>query len=267
MIRLAWRGLLARRIASGLAAAGLLTAVSGFLVLTGVSRTTQAVLSGDIARAWEAPYDLLIRPPGTQTSLEATEGLVRPNFLAGIAGGITSAQLDATRGVPGVTVAAPIAMVGFVQWPAGFPVDLGAAMGPDAISVLRVTVVATGEAGLSRYPAEPPVYLVAAPAGRVVREGTGPSAATYLEIGTTRIACTPTIACYGGRTAGPDGQLARPNRRRRHRPRCRGAPRRSRPLRHDRSVPRSIRCPGGCHDSDRRPADDPGPREYDEFPR
>ncbi len=201
MTRLAWRGLLARRIATGLAAAGLLTAVSGFLVLTGVSRTTQAVLSGDIARAWETPYDLLVRPAGTQTSLETTEGLVRPNFLAGIAGGITSAQLDATRAVPGVTVAAPIAIVGFVQWPAGFPVDLGAATGPDAISVLRVTVVANGEAGLSRYPAEPPAYLVAAPAGRVVREGTGPSAATYLEIGTTRIACTPTIACYGGRTA------------------------------------------------------------------
>jgi len=200
MIRLAWRGLLARRIATALAAAGLLSAVSGFLVLAGVSRTTQAVLSGDIARAWDTPYDLLVRPPGTQTSLEATGGLVRPNFLSGVAGGITSTQLEAIRAVPGVSVAAPIAIVGSVQWPAGFPVDLGAAIGPDAITVLRVTVVASGEAGLSRYPAMAPAYLVAAPSGRVVREGSGPAAVSYLEIGATRIACTPTIACYGGLT-------------------------------------------------------------------
>lgn len=207
MIRLAWRGLLARRIATALAAAGLLTAVSGFLVLAGVSRTTQAVLSGDIARAWDTPYDLLVRPIGTQTSLEATEGLVRPNFLSGMAGGITSAQLEAIRAVPGVTVAAPIAIVGVVQWPAGFPVDLGAEIGPDTVTVLRVIVVASGEAGLSRYPALAPAYLIAAPTGRVVREGTGPAAATYLEIGTSRIACTPTVACYGGLTpdAGPPG--------------------------------------------------------------
>lgn len=198
MIRLAWRGLLARRIATVLAAAGLLTAVAGFLVLAGVSRTTQAVLTGDIARAWDTPYDLLVRPIGTQTPLEATEGLVRPNFLSGVAGGITGAQLEAIRAVPGVTVAAPIAIVGAVQWPAGFPVDLSTEIGPDAVTVLRVTVVASGEAGLSLYPELAPAYLVAVPAGRVVREGNEPAAATYLEVGTSRIACTPTVACYGG---------------------------------------------------------------------
>ncbi len=163
MIRLATRGLLARRVATVLAAAGLLTAVSGFLVLAGVSRTTQAVLSGDIAHAWNTPYDILVRPIGSQSALEQGEGLVRPNFLSGLTGGITEAQLAAIRAVPGVAVAAPIAVVGLVQWPAAFPVDLAGQLGPGPITVFRIEAQASGEAGLSHYPPAPAQYLVAAP--------------------------------------------------------------------------------------------------------
>ncbi|MGZ8437270.1 MAG: hypothetical protein ACXWXR_01860 [Candidatus Limnocylindrales bacterium] len=209
MIRLAFRGLLARRVATALAAVGLLTAVSGFLVLAGVSRTTQAVLTGDIARAWNTPYDILVRPAGTQTELEQAEGLVRPNFLSGVTGGITVAQLAVIRSVPGVEIAAPIAVVGTVQWPAGFRVDVSNAVGPGVITVLRVTASASGEAGLSHYPPLPAAYLVVAPQGRIVHEsadGTASAGATFLEVGTTRIACTPTVACYGGLT--PDASSA-----------------------------------------------------------
>lgn len=208
MIRLAFLGLRARRVATTLAAAGLLTAVCGFLVLAGVSRTTQAVLSGDISRAWDTPYDILIRPPGAQTDLERREGLVRPNFLSGQTGGITEAQLSTIRGVPGVVVAAPIAVVGFVQWPAGFPVDLHGAVDTGTVTVLRVSTTASGEAGLSHYPALADRYLVVAPQGRIVSESSaGPSIAraTYLEIGSTRIACTTTVACYGGLTPDASG--------------------------------------------------------------
>jgi putative ABC transport system permease protein len=203
MIWLALRGLLARRGSTFLAAVGLLTAVSGFLVLAGVSRTTQAVLSGDIARAWNTPYDILIRPLGTETDLERTEGLIAPNFLSGIAGGITEAQLAAIRAVRDVEVAAPIAVVGFVQWPAAFRVDLATLVGPGPITVLRISAAATGEAGLSHYAVPPPEYLVVAPQGRIVYESTGgprPIPATFLQIGTTKVACTPSVACYGGLT-------------------------------------------------------------------
>ncbi|MBF6605390.1 MAG: hypothetical protein IVW53_07395 [Chloroflexi bacterium] len=209
MIRLALRGLLARRVATALAAAGLLTAVSGFLVLAGVSRTTQAVLSGDIARAWNTPYDILVRPAGTQTALERSEGLVRPNFLSGVTGGITTVELAAVRSVPDVEVAAPIAVVGTVQWPAGFPVDLRTVIGPGPITVLRVIATSSGEAGLSHYAPLPASYLVVAPQGRIVHESTGgaaPTSATFLEVGTTNVACTPPVACYGGLT--PDAATA-----------------------------------------------------------
>ena len=205
MIRLALRGLLSRRVATALAAAGLLTAVSGFLVLAGVSRTTQAVLSGDIAQAWNTPYDILVRPVGSQTPLEQSEGLVRPNFLSGLAGGITEAQLAAIRAVPDVAVAAPIAVVGFVQWPAQFPVDVSRLVGSGPVTVFRIRAAASGEAGLSHYPALPAQYLVVAPRGRIVNPPaarTGPPGAPVLLVGTATIACTATVACYGGLTPG-----------------------------------------------------------------
>lgn len=201
MLRLAFRGLVARRLASVLAAAGLLTAVSGFLVLAGVSRTTQTVLTGDITAAWNTPYDILVRPVGSQTAVEGDEGLVRPNFLSGLTGGITLAQLAAIRGVQDVVVAAPIAVVGFVSWPAGIPLELGRDVGPGAVSVLRISIAARGEAGRSSYPSEVARYLVVAPGGRIVRASAGQgSAATYLAVGSTKIPCSATVACYGGLT-------------------------------------------------------------------
>lgn len=205
MIRLAARGLLARRISTALALAGLFTAVSGFLLLSGVSRTTQAVLSGDIARAWNTPYDILVRPSGSETALEEQEGLVRPNFLSGMTGGITATQLAAIRALPGVTVAAPIAVVGYVEWPAGFAIDLSADVGQAPITVLRITAAASGQGGLSQYPALAPHYLVIAPQGRVVQEAGSRVSQPYLEVGSTQIACTIDVACYGGLT--PDSSV------------------------------------------------------------
>src|SRR5258708_40193494 len=85
------------------------------MILASTSETTQATLTGDINRAWSAPYDLLVRPPGSATPLESADSLVRPNYLGGLPGGITLAQVAAIRAVAGVSVVAPIAVVGVVQ--------------------------------------------------------------------------------------------------------------------------------------------------------
>ena len=124
MVVLALRGLISRRTATLLAGAGLLTATLGFMILASTSLTTEATLKGDINRAWAAPYDLLVRPPGSAAPLENSEGLVRPNFLSSGAGGITLQQLAAIRQIPGVELAAPIAIPGYVYWPTSAPVDL-----------------------------------------------------------------------------------------------------------------------------------------------
>lgn len=204
MIRLAIAGLKGRPVSTALAALGLATAVVGFVLLAGTTRTTEAVISGDIARTWRGPYQLLVRPLDSQTRLEQAAGLVRPNYLAGLHGGITAAQLEAVRSVPNVEVAAPIAIVGFVSWPAGLPIDLSEHLPSSGLAALRVTLAASGEAGLSTYPPEVAAYLLAARDGRVDVVG----GRTTLTVGESVINCDePLVACWGGQT--PDVQPVR----------------------------------------------------------
>jgi putative ABC transport system permease protein len=166
VIYLAIRELVSRRTATALAAVGLLTANLGFIVLTSTSQTTEAVLKGDISRAWQAPYDLLVRPPTSETALERSQALVRPNFLATVAGGITQHQLDLVRHVPGIEVAAPIAMIGIYEWPDPVPIDVSSTVhAGDAIDVYRMHITASADGGLSNIPFQDTTYDVAAPQG------------------------------------------------------------------------------------------------------
>ena len=58
--------------------------------------------------------------------MENRTGTVQPDFLWGIYGGITMAQYHQIQQVPGVQVAAPIAMVGYTQLEAlSVPVPAG----------------------------------------------------------------------------------------------------------------------------------------------
>lgn len=203
MLWLASRELIARRFMTLLTAAGLATATIGFSLLVGTTRTTEALVTGDLGRTWNVPYQLLVRPPGSQTALELTDGLVRPNFASGIVGGITLSQLAAIRAIPGVEVAAPIAPVGFVQWPAAIPLDLSTYAPVDGVAVFRVKLATSGEAGMSRYPSETAGYLVVAPAGRIEFD----AGRAVLHFGQATIACDPPVRCYGGQT--PEAQQVR----------------------------------------------------------
>jgi hypothetical protein len=140
-----------RRTSTALAASGLLVATLGFITLVGTSQTTQAALQGDISRTWNTPYDLLVRPTGSVTSLEASQGLVRPNFVSGLSrGGITVAQVEAVKRIPGVTVAAPVAIVGTTNWLiGGFGVDLSGDRHTSPLAVYRVRIGSTTDGGLS----------------------------------------------------------------------------------------------------------------------
>ena len=160
MIRLASRELLSRRITTGLAALGLLTASSGFVILLGAAQTTAARLSGDINRSWTTPYDLLIRPAFGVTALEETAGLVRPNYDSGLGGGITLAQLESIRRVQHVLIAAPLAVVGAINWEIE-----GVSTGPLAplgsLEVFRSVITSQTDAGLSSAPVETHYTVVA----------------------------------------------------------------------------------------------------------
>ena len=158
MVRLAFTGLLARRVGTLLALAGLLTATLGFVFLAGTSRTTEAVVTGDIGRAWQAPYQLLVGPPGSHTRWRP-RAPGRPNYLAGLAnGGITDAQFAAIRAVAGVGVAAPVAVAGLTTtMRATFSVDLGPYLDSSKpIQLFKVGIDRIpADAGLSPYPGPP----------------------------------------------------------------------------------------------------------------
>lgn len=192
MFWLAARGLLSRRAAALLAGAGLLTATLGFIVLATTSKTAEAVLSGNIGRAWNSPYDLLVRPTGSLTSLERTHGLIRPNFISGINGGITRSQLAAIRAISGVQVAAPIAVVGFVSWDvADLRIDTSELQPGSPLTIYRVTVSATAQAGMSRYPIEVR-YLAVATEGTFAPSITG----GQLSVDGHNIDCSYPVTCY-----------------------------------------------------------------------
>ena len=197
MIQLAVRELASRRIATSLAVVGVTTAVLGFAVLAATSQTTSAVLTGDVARTWGGPYQLLVRPEGARSELEQREGLIRPNYFSGLVGGITLQQLRRIKDTPGVDVAAPIALVGFVQWPASWAVGLGDDLGA-GLTVLRITYSADGEAGLSHYPLGDQ-FLISAPGGRLESAAGRAS----LHIGASVIPCTQQVRCYDGTTLAP----------------------------------------------------------------
>jgi FtsX-like permease family protein len=195
MLWLAVRQLASRRTATALAAFGLLTATLGFVTLVGTSQTTRAVLSGDIARTWNTPYDLLVRPPGSVTPLEAQQDLVRPNYVSGLAkGGITRRQLDAIRGIPGVAIAAPVAIAGAVNWTTGgFGVLLDHEPAPGLLAVYRLVIDSTTDAGLSRATVETHYVVVAAEG--TVRYIPGTRDAT-LDLRGHRIDCRYPVTCF-----------------------------------------------------------------------
>ncbi len=92
---------------------GLLVATSAFTVLTAASKTSQLETVGTVTQNFVPAYEILVRPRGARTALENETNTVQPNFLSGIYGGITMTQYHQISQVPGVEVAAPIALVGY----------------------------------------------------------------------------------------------------------------------------------------------------------
>src|SRR5262245_22181597 len=113
VIRFIWaqlRGLPRRSVALLI---GVLVATTGFTVLSAQAAISALRVNDDVTANYRAAYDILVRPKGSRTGLEDERGLVRPNYLSGLFGGITMAQLEKVRGVGHVELAAPIAMLGY----------------------------------------------------------------------------------------------------------------------------------------------------------
>ncbi|MGS2613368.1 FtsX-like permease family protein, partial [Micromonospora sp. LZ34] len=156
MLSFVWRQLRGRAGRSVALLVGVLVATTGFVVLTGATTTSRLDVTGTVERNTRAAYDILVRPKGTRTPLEVERRLVRPNYLSGLFGGITTAQYEQVKAVAGVDVAAPIAMLGHSTAPVPMAFDV-----TDAVDrsldrqVIRVDPTFVAERGLSTAPAKP----------------------------------------------------------------------------------------------------------------
>jgi putative ABC transport system permease protein len=138
--------------------AAIAVATAAFTVLTGAADTSKVVADQKVSATGPSAYDILVRPHGTQTPIERTTGEVRAGFLDGVFGGISLAQWHQIESIPGVSVAAPVAMVGYTIQNVFLTVHISSVVGPGSRQLFSVAVDTTTDRGLSHIPS-PPSYV------------------------------------------------------------------------------------------------------------
>lgn len=134
----------------------LVVAATGFSVLTGQAETARLGVVETAEANARSAYDVLVRPPGARLPLEDERGLVQPNFLASYPQGITHEQWRQIQEIPGVEVAAPIAVIGWVIPSVQASVDLSAVTsGMSEPTLLRRETVWSYDNGASTIEAAP----------------------------------------------------------------------------------------------------------------
>lgn len=106
------KGRLSRTVPTLLAS---ILAVSSFVVLTGTVERQRLDVTQLVEANARGAYDILVRPKGSTSDIEASQQTVREDYLSGVYGGITLDQVRQVRQIAGVEVAAPIAMLG-ITW-------------------------------------------------------------------------------------------------------------------------------------------------------
>jgi len=200
--RLAWSQLRFRTTRAIALLAGLLLATTAFTVLTAASRTAQARTTGTVAAHFVPAYDILVRPAGARTARETHTDTVQPNFLAGIYGGITMDQYHTVAGIPGVEVAAPVAMVGYAllgTW-IGRPLPSASVAQPGR-QLYRTTTTWVSGNGTTRV-TQPPSYVYVTPSPLRFDSSTG-GTSEVLPGGRTVAVCPYDVPQPGDNPFGP----------------------------------------------------------------
>ena len=159
---------------------GILVATTSFTVLTGAARTDRLELHGRAAQNFRSPYDLLVRPGTSYTPLETDRGLVRPNHQSGIFGGITMAQYEQIRGLPGVEVAAPVATIGYLVIRRDLVVPLKGLLTTQRQQLFRIRPRWTTDRGTSTFTGAPLYVFVSRDPATTIRKGYSRGSLTFL---------------------------------------------------------------------------------------
>jgi putative ABC transport system permease protein len=164
VIRLIWSGV---RFAPGRAmalGAGMLVAAIAFALLTASVDVEAARIKGVVGRNWRGAYDLLVLPAKSVQAATAHKHLVQVNYLSADTSGISVSQYRRIARLPGVGVAAPLAVVGYLLESASIPITLSSsAVGQSGARVLIVTSQFTADRGLSSYPPQGQGYVYITP--------------------------------------------------------------------------------------------------------
>ena len=163
MIRFLASALRNRPWRAGTLALGILAAAVAFVLLTGSAATSALRVRGTLKSNYRSAYDILVRPKGSFTRLERRDGLVRPNYLSGIFGGISLQQYEEIERIPGVEVAAPIAMIGYILEGLDVPIDITSAVKGRHAQVFLLTDRRVSDRGLTRFPPRPIGYVYLTP--------------------------------------------------------------------------------------------------------
>lgn len=115
-------------------------AVSSFVVLTGTVERQRLDVTQLVEANYRGAYDILVRPTGSTSDIEASQQIVREDYLSGVYGGITLDQVKQIQSIPGVEVAAPIAMLGITWVTRYFSVDSAALLKGRDRALLRFSV-------------------------------------------------------------------------------------------------------------------------------
>jgi ABC-type antimicrobial peptide transport system permease subunit len=151
VIQLLLARLRANRVRATVLVLGIAAASTAFSVLTGQVAEQRLELRGRISAQSNPNYDILVRPAGSRTDLEKSQGLVRANFLSGQFGGITLRQWQQIRQLSGVQVAAPVAMVGYVLQTVTVPIDITDRLSSADEQLFTASVRRLSARGLSEF--------------------------------------------------------------------------------------------------------------------
>ncbi|HAM82012.1 FtsX-like permease family protein [Ornithinibacillus bavariensis] len=119
MIRFIWQNWWRRKERFILLIIGAFIVSAGLTYLIGLSEANKGTVVDTLQQRWSASYDIVVRPEGTRSVTEEKR-LLEPNYLSGLSGGISVEQYEAIKDIPGVEVAAPIAMIGYADYQVNF---------------------------------------------------------------------------------------------------------------------------------------------------
>lgn len=160
---LVWSGVrFARGRALALGAGLAVAAVAAFSLLTASVDVGTARIRGLVRRNWRGAYDLLVLPANSGPSASEPGHLVEANYLSA-GGGITLAEHRKIARLPGIGVAAPLEIVGYVIETVSVPVNVSGLAGRSGAVVLRLTSRFVADNGLSKYPVQQAGYVYVTP--------------------------------------------------------------------------------------------------------